>query len=58
MADAGDTRQGTRSPAGMPRWVKVFLIIAVVLALGFVVTRLAGVEHGPGLHTPPVQHSP
>jgi hypothetical protein len=58
MADAGDTRQGTRSPAGMPRWVKVFLIIVVLLALGFVVTRLAGVEHGPGLHTPPVQHGP
>lgn len=49
----------------MPRWVKVFLIVVVVLAAAFVVTRLAGVEHGPGRHgppggghTPPVEHGP
>ena len=45
----------------MPRWVKVFVIIGIVLVLGFVVTVIAGVEHGPGLHTPsdgPSGHSP
>jgi hypothetical protein len=34
----------------MPRWVKVFIIIAIALALAFVVSQLLGVEHGPGLH--------
>jgi hypothetical protein len=36
----------------MPRWVKVFLIVAILLALAFVVSFLAGVQHGPGLHNP------
>jgi hypothetical protein len=36
----------------MPGWVKVFIIIAIVLALVFIVTRLLGVQHGPGLHNP------
>jgi flagellar biogenesis protein FliO len=35
---------------GMPRWVKVFLIIAIVLVVAFVVSRLLGIQHGPGLH--------
>jgi hypothetical protein len=48
--DAG-VRPGS-APAGMPRWVKVFIIIAIVLALAFLVTRLLGVQHGPGLHNP------
>ena len=39
-------------PVGMPRWVKVFLVVAIVLILAFVVTRLLGVQHGPGLHNP------
>jgi hypothetical protein len=38
------------APTGMPRWVKVFIIIAIALALAFVVSQLLGVEHGPGLH--------
>ncbi|MGH2711739.1 MAG: hypothetical protein ACRDH9_11110 [Actinomycetota bacterium] len=51
----------------MPRWVKVFIIVGIVLVLGFVVSIIAGVEHGPGLHTPgdgsgehspPVEHGP
>jgi hypothetical protein len=46
MADQG-------TPTGMPRWVKVFGIIVIALALAFVISRLAGVRHGPGLHTPP-----
>jgi preprotein translocase subunit SecG len=35
---------------GMPRWVKVFLIIAVVLALVVGILLLTG--HGPGRHIP------
>ncbi|MGH2740568.1 MAG: hypothetical protein ACRDH6_08830 [Actinomycetota bacterium] len=49
----------------MPRWVKVFVIIGIVLVVGFIVTLIAGVEHGPSLHTPPdgghtppVEHGP
>jgi hypothetical protein len=57
MADPSpyrDTDDDTGRPAtGMPRWVKVFLIIAIVLILGFIITRILGVQHGPGLHTPP-----
>jgi hypothetical protein len=45
--------QSTHGSASMPRWVKVFIIVAVVLALGFLVSRLLGVQHGPGLHSPP-----
>jgi hypothetical protein len=44
--------QDRPAPPRMPRWVKVSTVIVVVLALVFVVTRLAGVQHGPGLHTP------
>ncbi len=44
-----------RAPiTGMPRWVKVSLIVALVLVLGFFLLRLTGVggEHGPGRHLP------
>ena len=66
-----EAAQGSR--AGMPRWVKVFLVIAMVLVVAFVGTKLAGVRHGPGLHgpgqgetpspevsehSPPIDHSP
>ena len=43
---------GHGSTSGTPRWVKVFGIIALVLVLLFVISLLAGVRHGPGLHTP------
>jgi hypothetical protein len=39
-----------RRPPRMPRWVKVLLVIAILLIAGFLITRLVGVEHGPGLH--------
>jgi hypothetical protein len=39
-------------PPSTPRWVKVFGIIVLVLVLLFVISLLAGVRHGPGLHTP------
>jgi hypothetical protein len=34
-------------------WVKVFLIIAILLVLAFIVGQLVGVAHGPGLHSLP-----
>ena len=43
---------GHGSMGGIPRWVKVFGIIALVLILIFVISLLAGVRHGPGMHTP------
>jgi hypothetical protein len=39
-----------RGPPRMPRWVKVLLAIVILLIAAFVISRLAGVEHGPGLH--------
>jgi hypothetical protein len=41
-----------RSTTGIPRWVKVFAIIAGVLVLLFVILQLTGIggEHGPGRH--------
>lgn len=50
-ADATGMEPG-RGPIGMPRWVKVFLIIAIVLVVALIVAGLLGVQHGPGLHTP------
>jgi hypothetical protein len=49
MTEPGSEPERT---TGMPRWVKVFLIVAFLLVVAFVVTKLAGVEHGPGLHGP------
>jgi hypothetical protein len=43
----------TPGQTGMPRWVKVFIVVAIVLVLALLVSRLLGVEHGPGLHSPP-----
>jgi hypothetical protein len=40
-------------PTGMPRWVKVFIAVAILAALAFIGSRLLGVQHGPGLHSPP-----
>lgn len=41
-----------QSVTGMPRWVKVFLIVGLVLVLLFVVAKFTGVggDHGPGRH--------
>lgn len=54
--DTGAGRDGT-SATGMPRWVKAFLIIAIVLVLLGVVALLTGRGgpgggHGPGRHIP------
>ena len=55
MADLppySDRSQDTVIRPGMPRWVKMFGIIVIVLVLLFVISLLAGVRHGPGMHTP------
>lgn len=43
---------GHGSTRGTPRWVKAFGIIALVLVLLFAISLLAGIRHGPGMHTP------
>jgi hypothetical protein len=57
-ADTGeDTDTGVgpdrELPTGRPRWVKVFGIIVLVLAVLFVGLKLTGLgpNHGPGRHT-------
>ena len=60
MADEGpdpDIGDGTSvrpgpAPTGMPRWVKAFLVIAILLLLAFLGSLLLGVRHGPRLHAP------
>jgi hypothetical protein len=42
-----------RGPTGMPRWVKVFLVIAILLVLALLISSLVGVQHGPRQHTAP-----
>jgi hypothetical protein len=50
----GDDTNGVRldrgATIGMPRWVKVFLIVAVLVVLVFVILLLTGGGHGPGRH--------
>lgn len=49
-ASPADRDRGTAE--GMPRWVKVSLVIGIALVLLFVVAKVTGVggEHGPGRH--------
>jgi hypothetical protein len=42
----------TGAAQGMPRWVKVFVVLGVLLLLSVIVALLAGGEHGPGRHGP------
>lgn len=35
---------GPRADAKMPRWVKAFVLVAVLLAFGFVILHLSGVS--------------
>ena len=52
-SDRNDSGYGKarRSLSGVPRWVKVFLLVAVAIAvLGVVVMLLVGGDHGPGRH--------
>ena len=34
----------------MPRWVKVAIAVVALLIVLLVVSQLAGIEHGPGMH--------
>jgi hypothetical protein len=44
---------GRESPPGIPRWVKVFGIVALVLVLLVIIMLFAsGGSHGPGRHIP------
>jgi hypothetical protein len=46
-----DGPKSPESAAAMPRWVKVFLIIAAALVVLMVVLMLvSGGQHGPGRH--------
>ena len=50
------TKPGREYP-GMPRWVKVSGIIAIVLVLLFVILHLTGNSlGGPGGHTPSIEY--
>ena len=47
------TAADTSTPPGMPRWVKLFGIVAIALVLILVgVMAVSGSEHGPGRHMP------
>jgi hypothetical protein len=55
ITDAGNGAElPDRGPnTGMPRWVKVSLIVVAVLVLAFVILNLTGIDpgnHGPGRH--------
>ena len=58
-----DDAAAPTEPPPAPRWVKVFGIVAAVLALLVLVLVLSGGGHGPGRHVdggnerPPVEHT-
>ena len=54
--DGTDEPKAPQPGPGMPRWVRTMLIIGITLVLALVITRLAGVQHGPSLHRPPGGH--
>lgn len=52
---ADDAVVGRDGPdAGMPRWVKVSLLVGLALVLLFVLAQVTGLagDHGPGRHGP------
>lgn len=50
-SDSGPGVGNRSEPPGMPRWVKIFgLIVLLVIAVLILVMVLVGGEHGPGLH--------
>ena len=52
--EAANAQADQAAPPGVPRWVKVSGIIAIVLGVLIVVALLSGAfgEHGPGRHRP------
>ena len=50
-ADDNEAVSGRGPDAGTPRWVKAFVVVAVVAVVLFVVLRVfGGGGHGPGRH--------
>jgi hypothetical protein len=47
---ATDLGAGPEPTIGMPRWVKVFLVVALAVVVLLVIVLLFGGEHGPRLH--------
>ena len=57
--EAADLAADRGSPPGMPRWVKLSLILAAVLVLVVVIVMLiAGGGHGPSRHAAGIQAPP
>ena len=54
MTDSRDpgAEDASGPPGGMPRWVRMFLIVLALAVAAAVITFVAGVDHGPGLHGP------
>jgi hypothetical protein len=34
----------------MPRWVKIFLAVVLIIVAALLISRALGVQHGPGMH--------
>jgi hypothetical protein len=47
----GDGDMPVHEQPGVPRWVKIFGLIALAIAIVFAILMFLGVEHGPGLHS-------
>ena len=45
-----DPTTAPRDAPGMPRWVKVFIAVGIVLIALLVVMQFVGGDHGPGRH--------
>jgi hypothetical protein len=48
-----ETRQGEgvqRVRPPMPRWVKIFLAVVLIIVAALLISRALGVQHGPGMH--------
>ena len=45
-----DVGSGRGPTTGMPRWVKVFLVVALAIVVLLAIVLLVGGQHGPRLH--------
>jgi hypothetical protein len=52
MSRTSGTPNSEGPTGGTPTWVKVLALIAIVVVVAFIVSLLAGVQHGPALHEP------
>lgn len=52
LSDSERNDDHQEASPGMPRWVKVSVVVVLIVAAVLVVVMaLSGGEHGPGLHT-------